>query len=441
MLGYALVLMAATGGSVDAVADAERLARAALAQPKAAASLAETRRALSLTEDFDPRRFVAIGRKGEVVEDTYREALSRYRTHRALLYEAEGECLAQQGQARAAVHRLRRALVLAPTSGRLAALARALQLEDRAPEALDFVVREALGTFEGSLLAAAQQAADAAAVPSLQAEIDRARLLKLAADVRPEPRDGPISFGDRLRLSTGGPLRLDEDVVSVIYVADRACRSCSSDIEALGKVVPEATRVLVAPMDSDDDYPLRQALTLYRRSWPVILGARTGAYGKDAPVAWVVGRRGWSGAVVRPPYGRTLAPVLDVFARHEVDEALPRAGWNRRPVVRRSLPAQPALLEDEVAPGEDDPAPPEFDQAVKALRAKQPQEALTLFEALARRGDGWLLSPEARLNRAVCYARAGNIERARTLLRSIGDSRFQEHVDAVLESLSPRRGR
>jgi hypothetical protein len=232
---------------------------------------------------------------------------------------------------------------------------------------------------------------------------------------------------------------VEEDGTTVVYVADRACRSCSADIEALAKNVPDAVRVLVAPADADDDYSLRQALTLYRRTWPVILGARPGAYGTVTPVAWVVARRGWSGAVVKPPFARTLPPVLEVFARRDVDEPLPRAGWNRRAVVRRSLPVQPALLADEVAPGEDDPAPPQFDEAVQALRAKRPQEALALFEALEKRDDGWLLSPEARLDRAVCHARAGNIERARTLLRGIGDSRFQDHVDAVLESLSPRR--
>jgi hypothetical protein len=427
-----LVLAAAAGP----VAEAERLAAAAKASPKAEASLADARRALVLTETFDPLRFVAMGRKGELVEDTYREALGRYRSHRAKLYEAMGECLTEQGQARAGVRYLRRAVLLDPSRPRVAALARALLGDDRAPEALDLAVRQP-GSLDGELLAAAQKAADAAAVPSLQGELDRARLQKLP-EPRPEPRDGPIVFGERLRLSTGAPFRLDEAGTTVVYVSDPGCRSCSSDIEALGKVVPEGVRVFVAPAVPDTDHPLRQALALYRRSWPVILGAREGAYGDAAPAVWVIGRGGWSAAVVRSPFVRVLPAVLEVFAQSDVPEARPRAAWNRRAPARRALPPHPSLLDDGLAPGEDEPAPPELAQAVTAFREKRTAEAARLFDALEARGDGWLLSPEARLNRALCVAAGGSHERARALLRGIGDSRFQERVDQALESL-PRR--
>jgi Flp pilus assembly protein TadD len=92
-----------------------------------------------------------------------------------------------------------------------------------------------------------------------------------------------------------------------------------------------------------------------------------------------------------------------------------------------------------LAPGEDEPAPAEFDSAVAALRAGRPAEALRTFEALEGRGDGWLLPPEARLDRALSLAALGRREEARRLLLRIGDSRFQEDVDRALERVgSPR---
>jgi hypothetical protein len=435
-----LAILASVGAAVppaDKVAEAERLARAAKAKPADPASLADARRALSLTGEFDPRRFVKLGGKGELVEDAYREALARYRSHRALLYEAAGECLVQQGQPRAGVRYARRAVVLDAGGERVAGLARALLKDDRALEGLDFVAQRGLGGLSGELLAAAQQLADAAAVPSLQAELDRVRLMKLTIPGSREPRDGPLAFGERLLLSTGTPFRIDEEGTTVLYVADPSCRSCSSDLEALGKVVPEKTRVVVVPAVPDQDRALRQALEIYNRKWPVLLGARASVFGPKAPVVWVVGRRGWSVAVLSPPFDRELPGVLEVFARHDVDEVLPRPGWNRRPVVRKTLPPQPGLLDEGVAPGEDELAPPEMEQAMAALRAKKPLEARRLFDGLAQRNDGFLLSPEARLNAAVCLSRAGDVAAARNLLRAIGDSRFQDHVDEVLESLSP----
>jgi hypothetical protein len=430
--------LAASPGAGDAVAQAERLAHAALARPAAEASLADARRALALTQDFDPRRFVQANAKGELIEDAYREALARYRTHRALVYQAVGECLAQQSQARAATRYLRRALLLDAGEGRRAAFARALVRDDRAAEALDVIGQQPTATIGGDLLAVAQQAADAAAVPSLQAELDRARLAKLNVVPKPEPRDGPVIFGERLRLSTGAPFRLDEDGTTVVYAADPSCRSCTSDVEALGKIVPASVRILVAPAVPDQDRPLRQTLQLYQRSWPMILGGRADAFGSKAPIVWVIGRRGWSAAVVAPPFDRALPAVLELFTRRDLDETLPRAAWNRRAVVRRALPPAPGLIDETLAPGEDEPAPPEFEEALRAFRANKATEALRLLEKLEVKADGWLLSPEARLDRALCLAHAGQTERARGLLRAIGDSRFQDHVDAMLESLSPK---
>ena len=67
----------------------------------------------------------------------------------------------------------------------------------------------------------------------------------------------------------------------------------------------------------------------------------------------------------------------------------------------------PALLAEGLAPGEDEPVPAEFTHAVEAYRAGRFAEALRGFEALAARDDGWLLAPEARLDRALAMAGLG----------------------------------
>jgi hypothetical protein len=71
--------------------------------------------------------------------------------------------------------------------------------------------------------------------------------------------------------------------------------------------------------------------------------------------------------------------------------------------------------------------------AVEAYRAGRHADALRLFEALEAKGDGWLLPPEARLDRALCLAALGRRDEARRLLLHTGDSRFQEDVDRALE--------
>jgi tetratricopeptide (TPR) repeat protein len=429
-----LAAVLAVAAPVSKSQQAERMASTARAHPKDASALAEARQALALTEDFDPTAFVKPGRKGEVVEDEYRAALAEYRRHRARLYEAMGACLDARGESRAAVRYLRRALVLDPPGADVAALGRALLHDNRPREALDVLLSHASGPIAGERLAAAGEAADLAGIPSLQAELDRARLLALDMP-RPEPRDGPMRFAERLRLSTGAPLHLDDDIVSTIYVAAGACRSCSQDLAELKRVLPAEVRALVAAAEPEDDRTLRQALELYHVTWPVVLGTRAGAYGPKAPVVWVIGRGGWSAAVLEPPIARSLPAVLGVFARQDVSEPRPRAKWNGRPAERQQLAAQPPLAADGLVPGEDEPAPSEFAAASDAFRAGRAREALAMVETLHGRADGWLLSPEARLDRALCLARQGEVATARRLLRSIGDSRFQERVDTALESL------
>jgi hypothetical protein len=416
-------------------ARAERLALAARAHAKDPTALAEAREALALTHEFDPTAYIKAGKKGEVVEDEYRAALAEYRRHRARLYEAVGACLDARGQARAAVRYLQRALVLDPPGADLGALGFALVHDNRPQEALDVLLSRASGLLAGDRLAAAQEAADLAGIPSLQAELDRVRLGRLELLPRPEPRDGPVRFAERLRLSTGAPLNLEDGVVSVVYVAPGSCRTCSQDLAELSRVVPADVRALVAPADPEDDRTLRQALELYRVKWPVVLGARAGAYGPKAPVVWVIGRAGLSAAVVSPPFARAIPAVLEIFARDEVSEGRPRAKWNGRSAERRKLVDPPALPAEGLIPGEDDPAPPEFTAAETAFRAGRAGEAEAAIAALAARGDGWLLGPEAALDRALCLAKRGDVASARRLLRTIGDSRVQERVDRALESL------
>jgi hypothetical protein len=296
-----------------------------------------------------------------------------------------------------------------------------------------------LGGLPPEVFSLVAEAADAAGLPSAQAEIDRARVLALPSG-SVEWRDGPLTLPAEARLSTSPVVRLDETPITVIYVAESTCRSCSGDLESLKRAVPPTVRVFTVSEVADQDVSLRQVLQLYRYDWPIIVGKGVAASLK-VPVrsALVVARRGWAGAVVKSPFGPSLSSVIDIFGRDDVRETVPRAGWNHRPVDRRPSPPLPALLPEGIAPGEDDPAPAEFTAAVAAYREGRAAEGQRLFDALAARGDGWLLPPEARLDRALCLAKAGQGETARRMLLRIGDSRFQDAVDRTLESVGSRR--
>jgi hypothetical protein len=180
-------------------------------------------------------------------------------------------------------------------------------------------------------------------------------------------------------------------------------------------------------------------LQLYRYNWPVVVGRGMETLAIPVRSVLVIARGGWSAAVVKPPFGPVLASVLEFFARTEIRETIPRPAWNQRPVDRRPLPAPPGLLSEGLAPGEDEPAPPDFATAASAYRAGNAAEAQRTFDALAARGDGWLLPPEARMDRALCLAKAGQNEAARKILLRIGDSRFQDAVDRALEDVGSRK--
>jgi tetratricopeptide (TPR) repeat protein len=425
-----LLLMAAPPSPVD---EAERMAaeatRTAATRPADAALLAK--RALAVTAEFDPIAFVHAGRKGEVVEDTFQAARAAYRQHRARLYEAAGLALTASARNDAAARHLRRALVLEATPARASALARVLLALGRGREALELLQSQAAGPPTADTIPLFELAADAAGLPSAQAEVDRARLGALAGSSL-TLREGPLKIPADARLSTGGPLRLDAAPV-VFYMAAASCRTCSEDLEALARSVPAATRVVVVPEAPERDVALRQVLQLYHYAWPIALGAGIApALRIDPGSLLVVGRAGWVPVVVKAPFGATLGSLVALLTKNDVTETVPRRGWNLRPPDRTKF-TPPALLPDGLAPGEDDPPPAEFTAAVEAYRAKRYADALRGFEAVAARDDGWLLGPEARLDRALVLAGLGRREEARRALLRIGDSRFQEGVDRALE--------
>lgn len=426
-----------------AVSAAERLAAeaSALVARDPAAAFALARQALASTAEFEPTAFVTAGRKGEVVEDEFQAAREGYRRHRAVLYEAVGRALAAQGQFLPASRHLRRAFLLDPTPDRGIALARTLNELGRGREALDAVQR-AIAGLVGLKPEAAEviaRAADVAGLPSAQAEVDRGRLKATLGD-RIALREGPLQLPPDVRLSNAPIFRLEDAPLTLIYASEASCRSCSADLEEVARAVPKDARVVALPPGDEQDHALRQVLSLYRRPWPLLLGrdlAKT--LGLPPRSALLAARGGFSLAVLQGPFGADLGQAIAALRRTDVAETVPRAAWNRKPIDRSPLPPPPALLAEGLAPGEDEPFPPEFEAAVAAYRAGRFQEALSGIDALAARGDGWLLSAEARLDRALCLAGLGRRDEARRLLLRTGDSRFEPEIDRLLEAVASRR--
>jgi tetratricopeptide (TPR) repeat protein len=429
----ALVLAAASPTE-----EAERLAAEAvrMAATRPQPALAQARRALALTAEFEPTAFVKAGRKGEVVEDEYLAAREEYRRHRARLYEAIGQTLFLQGQPVPAARYFRRAVLLGPDLAPTLGLARSLLAQGKGRAALDTLERAYGGVAPSpEVVALVAQAADAARLPSAQIEVDRVRFQRLPTGAVPF-RDGPFTFPPGVRLSTNPVFRLDESPITLFYVAETSCKSCSADLEELKRGAPKTVRVVLLSEVEDKDAALRQVLSVYRYDWPLLLGHGLPALLQlPARSALVIARDGWAGAVIKAPFGPSLAAVLGVFAQNDIPETRPRAGWNQRPVVRPPPAPLPGLLPEGLAPGDDEPFPPEFTAAVEAFRNGQKAEALRRLDALEAKGDGWLLPPEARLDRALCLAGLGRREEARVMLLRTGDSRFQDAVDRALEQV------
>ena len=431
------------GAAVDAstIEAAEELAReaVALAASDPQAGLAKARRALALTNEFDPTVFVEMGRKGEVVEDEFQAARLSYGEHRSVLYAAVGSILAQQGAHLAASRYLSRAFLLDRRPSRGLALARVQITLERGRAALDSATKAVAGakSLSAEALVVIAQAADVARLPSAQAEIDRGRI-KATFEDTVSVRDEQVAFPQGTRLSSTPVFRLEDSPINLLYVAEASCRHCSADLAELQRLVPDDVRVLIVPEGDDRDAEVRQVLSIYRYPWPLLLGPNLTAQLRLEPrSALVVARGGWSAAALTAPFGRTLPAVLEAYGKVDIQETVPRPGWDRRPVDRRPLPPPPGLLKDGLAPGEDEPFPPEFAAAVEAYRAGRYREALLGFDALEARGDGWLLPPEARLDRALCLAGLGKRSEARRILLRTGDSRFEDAIDETLERVAP----
>jgi tetratricopeptide (TPR) repeat protein len=436
------------------IAQAEKLAQQAsgLCQGGSAAEgEALARKALLLTEEFEPTDYVRAGRKGEVVEDEFLEARRQYRIHRAKLYDAVGECLARGGKARPATRYLGRADLLQPTADRAVAYARALLADQRPGEAL-FALRKSLRSAQAALSAEGlrllEQGVDGERLGSAQVTLDRWRVAALKAPNVTHVA-GPLKVAGTPRLSTGAPFAWGEDPM-VFYVGSVSCRECSAQMQEIQGALaayrrraakdggPEVKMVLL-PEEPDQDQALRQLVTLYRYDWPVLMGrGHPAALGVKPGDLLVVGRRGWSAVKIQPPFEEALGSALDLLARREVNETVPRSNWNRQPAVD-AVVAQPKVLPEGLAPGEDPPAPAAFTAAVDAFRAGRALETLRFMDALAADEGGWLLPPEARYNRALALRATGDREAARRILLRIGDSRFQEDVDRALEAPGKRR--
>jgi hypothetical protein len=352
-----------------------------------------------------------------------------------------GTALARRGGALAASRYQRRAFLLDPTPDRGLALARSLNDLGRGREALDTVQR-AIAGLAGLKPEAAEviaRAADVAELPSAQAEIDRGRL-RATLGKAVEIREGPLELPPGVRLSTAPVFRLDEVPITVLYASEASCRSCSADLEGLARQVPKDVRVLAVPPGDDQDQALRQVLSLYKRPWPLLLGKDLAARLQLKPRTLLLAARGgWTLAVLKAPFGAEVGSTLAALQRVDVPETVPRPSWNRRPVDRSPLPPPPGLLPDGLAPGEDEPPPPEWAAAVEACRAGRAKAALAAVDALEAKGDGWLLPPEARLDRALCLARAGQRDAARRILLRTGDSRFEGDIDRLLEAVAGAR--
>ena len=430
------------GGPRSATAAAEKLADEALEllarDPAAAAERA--RRAVAATAEFEPTAFVSAGRKGEVVEDEFQAARDAYKHHRARLYEALGRALAAQGQPLPASRYLRRAFLLDPTPERGIALADQLSTLGRGREALDTVQRAIAGlvSLKPEAAAAISRAADVAGLPSAQAEVDRGRL-KAQLGEKVTLREGPLDLPPGAHLSNAPAFRVEDAPLTLVYAAEASCRSCSADLDEIGRQAPRDTRVLALAPGDDQDAALRQVLSIYRRPWPLLVGPGVAKQLALPPrSALLVARNGFTLAVLKAPFGAELGAALAALLRTDVAETVPRPTWNRRPVDRSPLPPPPGLLPEGMAPGEDEPFPPEFAAAVEAYRAGRFQQAQDGVAALAARPDGWMLPPEARLDRALCLAGLGRKDEARRILLRTGDSRFEEAIDELLEKVAAK---
>ena len=426
-------------GQASDIGRAEELVRQATplvsSDPEAAWEL--SRKALEASALFDPTDFAEAGRHGEVVEDSYRAARGEYRRHRARVYLTAGKAELARGRPSPALRYLRRA---ADLDGEVdpVPLAQALLATGAKWEALDVL----LSSHEvGARLRMLATVVDELGLPSVQAEIDRVRVESHKDGFQGTWLPGPVKVPPQARLSTGSRFAFDDDAtLRAVYLVDEGCATCSRDLELLRRIVPEPVQVLLAP--EGDDTVLRKAIRLYRYEWPVLLGRGVvDALPAQAPAIMLVGRAGWSAVLVGDPLDRSLPTLLEMLSREDIRERLPRAGWKGvmpvRPPPRVSRPSWDGRG---LAPGDDNTPPEEFARARQSFESGRHQNALSLLDVMSKDEEAWLLPPEERLNRALCLAGLGRRREARGILLAIGDSRFQDEIDQLLESVGGAEG-
>ena len=182
----------------------------------------------------------------------------------------------------------------------------------------------------------------------------------------------------------------------MFYASEASCRSCSADLEALARQVPKDVRVIAVPPGR------RPGRRRCARCSACTGGPGRCCSGRDLAARLelkprsllLVARGGWTlgGAQARRsgPRSARRSPRCSAWTCRRPCRA---PSWNRRPVDRSPLPPPPALLPEGLAPGEDEPFPPEFTAAVEAYRAGRAAEAR---KAVRRaRGEGRRLAAAA----------------------------------------------
>ncbi|MCU0242155.1 MAG: hypothetical protein MUF51_07010, partial [Vicinamibacteria bacterium] len=197
--------------------------------------------------------------------------------------------------------------------------------------------------------------------------------------------------------------------------------------------------IMILPVSENADDTLRRIMRLYQYSWPIVTGmdARR-AWGMATPALLLVARDGFVGVEMQAPLDAALGRILAMLRRDGAREQLPRPAWDGRAHEIPEWPRASRLLPEGLFTGAGDPAPDSYGRAVAAFRERRYLEAERLFDALGASGDGWLLAPEARFNRALCMRAAGHAAEARRILRSIGDAREQDAVDRAQDELRAR---
>ncbi len=236
-------------------------------------------------------------------------------------------------------------------------------------------------------------------------------------------------------------LRLDGDAPTLLYVAEPTCRSCSADLEALKRILPPTIQVVLVPPAADQDQALRGVVSLYRYAWPYAVGtALPAALRLTPPAALLVARGGFSGAMLRPPFNATLPVAVEVMTKAEVRESVPRADWNKRPVERPSPAPRATLLDSGFAPGEDEPAPPEFVSAVGAFRAARPARPCGSSTRSRPRATAGCSRPRRASTAPSAWPPWDGARRRAACLLHTGDSRFQDDRRSRAREASARPG-